>query len=84
MSDVIRVSRALAIPITEITWRFTASGGPGGPSVGIAYPKNGIVNINAGNSFSAGFGGSGGTGGKSPTLTGNSGLSGYAGSVLAL
>ena len=28
--DVLRVSRSLSIPLGELTWRFTASGGPGG------------------------------------------------------
>ena len=28
--DVLRVSRTLAIPLEELSWRFTPSGGPGG------------------------------------------------------
>jgi ribosome-associated protein len=28
--DVLRVTGSLAIPLSELTWRFTASGGPGG------------------------------------------------------
>ena len=28
--DVLRVSRSLSVPLSELTWRFTASGGPGG------------------------------------------------------
>jgi ribosome-associated protein len=28
--DVLRVSRSLSVPVSELTWRFTASGGPGG------------------------------------------------------
>jgi ribosome-associated protein len=28
--DVLRVSRSCAIPLSELQWRFTASGGPGG------------------------------------------------------
>jgi ribosome-associated protein len=28
--DVLRVTRTLAIPLDELTWRFTPSGGPGG------------------------------------------------------
>ena len=30
MADVLRVSRSCAIPLGELDWRFTASGGPGG------------------------------------------------------
>jgi len=29
-TDVLRVTRALSIPASELAWRFTASGGPGG------------------------------------------------------
>lgn len=29
-SGVLRVSRSVAIPLDELTWRFSASGGPGG------------------------------------------------------
>ena len=28
--DVLHVSRSLSIPLPELSWRFTASGGPGG------------------------------------------------------
>jgi ribosome-associated protein len=28
--DAIRVTRTLSIPVSELAWRFTASGGPGG------------------------------------------------------
>jgi ribosome-associated protein len=30
VSDVLRVSRGCSIPLDELTWFFTASGGPGG------------------------------------------------------
>jgi ribosome-associated protein len=30
MADVLRVTRTCAIPLSEIEWRFTPSGGPGG------------------------------------------------------
>lgn len=30
VADVLRVTRSLAIPTDELTWRFSASGGPGG------------------------------------------------------
>lgn len=30
MADGIRVTRTLAIPLSELEWRFTPSGGPGG------------------------------------------------------
>ena len=30
MDDVLRVTRTCAIPLSELEWRFTASGGPGG------------------------------------------------------
>ena len=30
MDDVLRVNRSLVIPLDELEWRFTASGGPGG------------------------------------------------------
>jgi ribosome-associated protein len=30
MADVLRVSRSCAIPLSELDWRFSASGGPGG------------------------------------------------------
>jgi ribosome-associated protein len=28
--DVLRVTRSLSVPLSELTWRFSASGGPGG------------------------------------------------------
>ena len=30
MDDVLRVNRSLRIPVDELEWRFSASGGPGG------------------------------------------------------
>jgi ribosome-associated protein len=30
MAEVLRVSRSCAIPLSELDWRFIASGGPGG------------------------------------------------------
>jgi len=30
VDDVLRVNRSLVIPLDELEWRFTASGGPGG------------------------------------------------------
>ncbi|MDZ7679769.1 MAG: alternative ribosome rescue aminoacyl-tRNA hydrolase ArfB [Acidimicrobiales bacterium] len=37
--DVLRVSRSLAIPMSELTWSFTASGGPGGQHANTANTK---------------------------------------------
>src|SRR6516225_3463166 len=28
--DVLRVTRSLSVPLSELSWRFSASGGPGG------------------------------------------------------
>ena len=30
MSEILRVSKSCAIPLDELTWKFTGSGGPGG------------------------------------------------------
>jgi ribosome-associated protein len=37
--DVLRVSRSCAIPIDELTWRFTGSGGPGGQHANTANTR---------------------------------------------
>ncbi|MFP3907459.1 MAG: aminoacyl-tRNA hydrolase, partial [Acidimicrobiales bacterium] len=37
--DVLRVSRSLTIPMSELTWNFTASGGPGGQHANTANTK---------------------------------------------
>jgi ribosome-associated protein len=37
--DVIKVSRSLTIPVSELRWRFTASGGPGGQHANTANTK---------------------------------------------
>lgn len=36
---MLRVSRSLAIPMSELTWSFTASGGPGGQHANTANTK---------------------------------------------
>ncbi len=36
---VLRVSRSLSIPMSEMAWRFTASGGPGGQHANTANTK---------------------------------------------
>jgi ribosome-associated protein len=38
-SKVLRVSRGLAIPLDELDWRFSASGGPGGQHANTANTK---------------------------------------------
>lgn len=37
--DVLRVNRSLAIPLEELDWRFTASGGPGGQHANTANTR---------------------------------------------
>jgi ribosome-associated protein len=37
--DPLRVTRSLSIPAGELTWRFTASGGPGGQHANTANTK---------------------------------------------
>jgi ribosome-associated protein len=39
MADVLRVSRSLEIPLEELEWRFTGSGGPGGQHANTANTK---------------------------------------------
>lgn len=39
MPDVLRVSRTCAIPIEELEWRFTTSGGPGGQHVNTSHTR---------------------------------------------
>jgi ribosome-associated protein len=39
VDDVIRVSRSCVIPATELEWRFSASGGPGGQHANTANTK---------------------------------------------
>src|SRR5437588_2378219 len=38
-SDVLRVSRSCSIPVRELEWHFTASGGPGGQHANTANTK---------------------------------------------
>ncbi|MGH9123161.1 MAG: alternative ribosome rescue aminoacyl-tRNA hydrolase ArfB, partial [Acidimicrobiales bacterium] len=37
--EVIQVNRSLAVPVTELTWRFTGSGGPGGQHANTANTR---------------------------------------------
>jgi ribosome-associated protein len=37
--DVVRVGRSLTIPLDELDWRFTASGGPGGQHANTANTR---------------------------------------------
>jgi ribosome-associated protein len=37
--DVLRVTRSCAIPLDELEWRFTASGGPGGQHANTANTR---------------------------------------------
>ena len=39
MDDVLRVSRSCTIPLDELEWRFSASGGPGGQHANTANTK---------------------------------------------
>lgn len=39
MPDVLRVTRTCAIPITELEWRFSGSGGPGGQHANTANTR---------------------------------------------
>lgn len=43
MPDELRVSRSLSIPMSELEWRFTASGGPGGQHANTANTRVEIV-----------------------------------------
>src|SRR5262245_14014724 len=38
-ADVLRVTRSLAIPLDELEWRFSASGGPGGQHANTANTR---------------------------------------------
>src|SRR5436853_2224319 len=38
-SDVLRVSRSCSIPVRELEWHFTASGGPGGQHANTSNTK---------------------------------------------
>lgn len=38
-SEVLRVSGSLAIPVSELTWKFSASGGPGGQHANTSNTK---------------------------------------------
>ncbi|MBA3654840.1 MAG: aminoacyl-tRNA hydrolase [Actinobacteria bacterium] len=42
-SEVLRVSRTCAIPLSELEWRFTASGGPGGQHANTANTRAEVV-----------------------------------------
>jgi ribosome-associated protein len=37
--DVLRVTRSLALPLAELSWRFTATGGPGGQHANTSNTK---------------------------------------------
>ncbi|MDP9070987.1 MAG: aminoacyl-tRNA hydrolase [Actinomycetota bacterium] len=39
MPDELRVSRTCRIPLAELTWRFSASGGPGGQHANTAHTR---------------------------------------------
>lgn len=41
--DVVEVNRTLRIPVAEFTWRFTASGGPGGQHANTANTRVELV-----------------------------------------
>jgi ribosome-associated protein len=41
--DVLRVTRSCAIPMSELEWRFTASGGPGGQHANTANTRAEVV-----------------------------------------
>jgi ribosome-associated protein len=43
VSDELRVTRSLAIPLSELEWRFTASGGPGGQHANTANTRVELV-----------------------------------------
>jgi ribosome-associated protein len=40
---VLRVTRHLSIPLSELTWRFTTSGGPGGQHANRAHSRAEVV-----------------------------------------
>lgn len=42
-AEVLRVSRSCAIPLAELTWRFTASGGPGGQHANTSNTRAEVV-----------------------------------------
>jgi ribosome-associated protein len=42
-TGVLRVTSSLAIPLTELTWRFTGSGGPGGQHANTANTRVEVV-----------------------------------------
>ena len=42
-SDIVRVTRTCAIPTSELEWRFTASGGPGGQHANTANTRVELV-----------------------------------------
>jgi ribosome-associated protein len=41
--DLLRVNRSLAIPLDELDWRFTGSGGPGGQHANTANTRAEVV-----------------------------------------
>jgi ribosome-associated protein len=41
--DELRVTRTCAIPLSELDWRFTASGGPGGQHANTANTRAEVV-----------------------------------------
>ena len=41
--DLLRVSRTCAVPVSELEWRFTASGGPGGQHANTANTRVELV-----------------------------------------
>lgn len=43
MADELRVTRSLTIPASELEWRFTASGGPGGQHANTANTRVELV-----------------------------------------
>ena len=43
MADVLRISRSCAIPLDELTWRFTGTGGPGGQHANTANTRAEVV-----------------------------------------
>ena len=43
MGDVVRVSATCAIPVDELEWRFSASGGPGGQHANTANTRVELV-----------------------------------------
>lgn len=43
MPDELRITRSLAIPLSELEWRFSASGGPGGQHANTANTRVEVV-----------------------------------------